>query len=123
MRVRLFDLAYGDQALFVRRTVCEELGGYRELPLMEDVDFIRRLRRTATLNMPMCRRSPRRGDGNETVGSGGPSTTPCSLRCFLPGTRPSAWHVVTTAERRLRPCRGPWRGSRAGVACRARGHE
>ena len=42
-RVRLFDLAYGDQALFVRRTVFEELGGYRELPLMEDVDFIRRL--------------------------------------------------------------------------------
>jgi hypothetical protein len=45
IRVRLFDLAYGDQALFVRRTGFEELGGYRELPLMEDVDFIRRLRR------------------------------------------------------------------------------
>jgi GT2 family glycosyltransferase len=45
IRVRLFDLAYGDQALFVRRTVFEKLGRYRELPLMEDVDFIRRLRR------------------------------------------------------------------------------
>jgi rSAM/selenodomain-associated transferase 2 len=45
IRVRLFDLAYGDQALFVRRVVFEELGGYRELPLMEDVDFIQRLRR------------------------------------------------------------------------------
>src|SRR3989442_15211484 len=41
IRVRLFDFAYGDQALFVRRTVFEELEGYRELPLMEDVDFIR----------------------------------------------------------------------------------
>ena len=49
IRVRLFDLAYGDQALFVRRTVFEELGGYRELPLMEDVDFIRRLRRHGQL--------------------------------------------------------------------------
>ncbi len=49
IRVRLFDLAYGDQALFVRRTVFEELGGYRELPLMEDVDFIRRLRRRGRL--------------------------------------------------------------------------
>jgi rSAM/selenodomain-associated transferase 2 len=49
IRVRLFDLAYGDQALFVRRTVCEELRGYRELPLMEDVDFIRRLRRHGRL--------------------------------------------------------------------------
>jgi rSAM/selenodomain-associated transferase 2 len=49
IRVRLFDLAYGDQALFVRRIVFEELGGYRELPLMEDVDFIRRLRRHGQL--------------------------------------------------------------------------
>jgi rSAM/selenodomain-associated transferase 2 len=49
IRVRLFDLPYGDQALFVRRTVFEELGGYRELPLMEDVDFIRRLRRRGRL--------------------------------------------------------------------------
>lgn len=49
IRVRLFDLAYGDQALFVRRTVFEALGEYRELPLMEDVDFIRRLRRQGRL--------------------------------------------------------------------------
>jgi rSAM/selenodomain-associated transferase 2 len=49
IRVRLFDLAYGDQALFVRRAVFEEMGGYRELPLMEDVDFIRRLRRHGNL--------------------------------------------------------------------------
>jgi rSAM/selenodomain-associated transferase 2 len=49
IRVRLFDLAYGDQALFVRRTVFEELRGYRELPLMEDVEFIRRLRRHGKL--------------------------------------------------------------------------
>lgn len=49
IRVRLFGLAYGDQALFVRRTVFEELGGYRDLALMEDVDFIRRLRRRGPL--------------------------------------------------------------------------
>jgi rSAM/selenodomain-associated transferase 2 len=49
IRVRLFDLAYGDQGLFVRRAVFEELGGYRELPLMEDVDFIRRLRQRGRL--------------------------------------------------------------------------
>jgi rSAM/selenodomain-associated transferase 2 len=49
IRVRLFDLAYGDQALFVRRSVFQELGGYREWPLMEDVDFIRRLRRLGPL--------------------------------------------------------------------------
>jgi uncharacterized protein len=49
IRVRLFDLAYGDQGLFVRRAFFEELGGYRELPLMEDVDFILRLRRRGRL--------------------------------------------------------------------------
>lgn len=37
-------LHFGDQAYFVRREVFEELGGYRELPLMEDVDFLARLR-------------------------------------------------------------------------------
>jgi rSAM/selenodomain-associated transferase 2 len=49
LRVRLFDLAYGDQALFARRDVFGELGGYLELPLMEDVDFVRRLRRRGRL--------------------------------------------------------------------------
>jgi hypothetical protein len=49
LRVRLFDLPYGDQALFARRTVFESLGGYKELPLMEDVEFVRRLRRRGRL--------------------------------------------------------------------------
>jgi rSAM/selenodomain-associated transferase 2 len=41
-RVRLFRLPYGDQGLFVRRHIFNTLGGYRELPLMEDVEFARR---------------------------------------------------------------------------------
>jgi rSAM/selenodomain-associated transferase 2 len=49
LRVRLFGSAYGDQALFVRRLVFEELGGYLELPIMEDVELIRRLRRRGRL--------------------------------------------------------------------------
>jgi len=48
-RVRWFSLPYGDQALFVRRDVFDALGGYRPLPLMEDVDLVRRLRRTGPL--------------------------------------------------------------------------
>jgi rSAM/selenodomain-associated transferase 1 len=48
-RVRWLDLAYGDQALFVRRDAFHALGGYREWPLMEDVDLIRRLRRIGRL--------------------------------------------------------------------------
>ena len=48
-RVRWLDLAYGDEALFVRRDVFEAMNGYREWPLMEDVDFVRRLRQVGKL--------------------------------------------------------------------------
>jgi rSAM/selenodomain-associated transferase 2/rSAM/selenodomain-associated transferase 1 len=48
-RVRRLDLAYGDQALFVRRDVFNAIGGYRGWPLMEDVDFVRRLRQAGKL--------------------------------------------------------------------------
>ncbi|MGH9162933.1 MAG: TIGR04283 family arsenosugar biosynthesis glycosyltransferase [Vicinamibacteraceae bacterium] len=48
-RVGLLGLPYGDQALFVRRDVFDALGGYRDLPLMEDVDLVRRLERAGPL--------------------------------------------------------------------------
>jgi rSAM/selenodomain-associated transferase 2/rSAM/selenodomain-associated transferase 1 len=48
-RVRWLDLAYGDQALFVRRDVFDAMGGYREWPLMEDIEFVRRLRQVGKL--------------------------------------------------------------------------
>ena len=44
LRVRLLGLPYGDQALFVRRDVFADLGGYADVPIMEDVDLVRRLR-------------------------------------------------------------------------------
>jgi rSAM/selenodomain-associated transferase 2 len=43
-RVRLFSLPYGDQALFVRRGLFVREGGFAPLPLMEDVEFVLRLR-------------------------------------------------------------------------------
>ena len=48
-RVRWLGLPYGDQGLFVRRSVFEQLGGYRLLPLMEDVDLVRRVRTTGRM--------------------------------------------------------------------------
>ncbi|HWK10778.1 MAG TPA: TIGR04283 family arsenosugar biosynthesis glycosyltransferase [Vicinamibacterales bacterium] len=48
-RVRSFDLAYGDQALFVRRDAFHAIGGYREWPLMEDVALVRSLRQLGKL--------------------------------------------------------------------------
>jgi rSAM/selenodomain-associated transferase 2 len=43
-RCRRFGLPYGDQGLLIRRTTLEAAGGIRPLPLMEDVDLVRRLR-------------------------------------------------------------------------------
>jgi rSAM/selenodomain-associated transferase 2 len=45
-RSRLSGIATGDQALFVRRRTFEQLGGFAEIPLMEDIEFSARLKRT-----------------------------------------------------------------------------
>ena len=42
---RVVRVAYGDQALFVSRAAFERVGGYRPLPIMEDYDLVKRLRR------------------------------------------------------------------------------
>ena len=44
-RCRTFALPYGDQGLLIARRLYDETGGFRPLPLMEDVDFARRLGR------------------------------------------------------------------------------
>ncbi len=44
-RCRLLALPYGDQGLLIHRALYKELGGYRSIPLMEDVDMIRRIGR------------------------------------------------------------------------------
>src|SRR5262249_29632190 len=45
--LRCFALAlpYGDQGLLISRNLYNRLGGFRPLPLMEDVDLVRRLKR------------------------------------------------------------------------------
>lgn len=45
LRCALLRLPYGDQALLVPRRLYEAVGGYRPLPVMEDVDLVRRLGR------------------------------------------------------------------------------
>lgn len=52
-RSRLSGIATGDQAIFVRREVFERLGGYPELPLMEDIALSKRLKRICR---PACLR-------------------------------------------------------------------
>jgi rSAM/selenodomain-associated transferase 2 len=45
-RVRRFGLAYGDQGLLIHRDLYDAVSGYSDLPLMEDVEIMRRLGRS-----------------------------------------------------------------------------
>lgn len=45
LRNRYLALPYGDQGIFVRRSVFARMGGFRPLRICEDLDFVRRLRR------------------------------------------------------------------------------
>ena len=56
VRTRLSRLPLGDQAQFVTRAVFEEQGGFPDWPILEDLDFIRRLKRcgpTAVIRQPV----------------------------------------------------------------------
>jgi len=44
-RCRWLKLPYGDQGLLMPRGLYDALGGYREMPFLEDVDFVRRIGR------------------------------------------------------------------------------
>ena len=56
---------YGDSGIFVRREVYEEIGGFPEIPIMEDVVFVRRLEAAGcTEYLPgQMVSSPRRWEG------------------------------------------------------------
>jgi rSAM/selenodomain-associated transferase 2 len=51
LRSRLTGIATGDQAIFVRRDAFQAVGGFAEIPLMEDVALCKRLKR---VSRPLC---------------------------------------------------------------------
>jgi rSAM/selenodomain-associated transferase 2 len=56
LRVVLFGLPYGDQALFVSRQTLKAIGGVPQVPIMEDLDLakaMRRCGRLARLDLPV----------------------------------------------------------------------
>jgi rSAM/selenodomain-associated transferase 2 len=62
LRTRLTGWFLGDQAIFIRREVFEELGGFRDLDLFEDLDFSRRMAQmgqVVTLSPPVISSSRR----------------------------------------------------------------
>ncbi len=60
LRSRLTGIATGDQAIFVRREIFEGLGGFADLPLMEDIELTDRLRRAGK---PACISAPVKTSG------------------------------------------------------------
>jgi rSAM/selenodomain-associated transferase 2 len=72
-RVRWRRVPFGDQAIFVRRSLFEQQGRFAEIPLMEDVEFALRLRRVSQpllLDGPVtvsARRWERRGPLRQTL--------------------------------------------------------
>ncbi|MGZ3524452.1 MAG: TIGR04283 family arsenosugar biosynthesis glycosyltransferase [Thermodesulfobacteriota bacterium] len=45
LRSRLNRIPFGDQAIFIRREYFNKIGGYKEIPLMEDVELLRRIKK------------------------------------------------------------------------------
>ena len=49
LRSALWRLPYGDQALFMRRSALDAIGGIPDVPIMEDLDLVHRLKRCGRL--------------------------------------------------------------------------
>ena len=45
LRSRITRAPYGDQAIFMRKDFFDEIGGFKDIPLMEDVELMRRVRK------------------------------------------------------------------------------
>lgn len=51
IRSRVTGIHYGDQGIFVKRSVFEKIGGFKDIPIMEDVDLMRRLKKAGIVVM------------------------------------------------------------------------
>ena|SRR5438128_1061495 len=48
-KIRYFGLLYGDSGIFVRRDIYQQIGGFKPMPLFEDLEFARRLKKHGKL--------------------------------------------------------------------------
>jgi rSAM/selenodomain-associated transferase 2 len=79
VRYRLTRNYYGDQGIFVRTDVFHQLGGFKELALMEDLDFSRRLKR---IGRTVLIRAPLRTSARRFIARG-PWRTVCFIGWLL----------------------------------------
>lgn len=62
LRTSLSRIPYGDQGIFIRKKVFERMGGFQNLPFMEELDFFRCLKKEGKVSLlrERIRTSPRR---------------------------------------------------------------
>ena len=78
LRSRFTRMPYGDQVIFIRKDYFQTIGGYRTIPLMEDVDLFKRIKKggdTICILPARALTSPRRWE-NEGIIS-------CTLRNWM----------------------------------------
>lgn len=51
LRTRLLKIPYGDQGIFIRKKVFDQMGGFQEIPLMEDLDLVRRMKKEGQIRI------------------------------------------------------------------------
>ncbi len=88
-RSRRLHLPYGDQAIFVRAELFHSIGGFPELPIMEDFELMRRLRRSGRIEVV---REPVRTSARRWVEAGILRTTlanQLAIVAYLMGTEPA----------------------------------
>jgi rSAM/selenodomain-associated transferase 2 len=69
LKHRMTKVPYGDQAIFIRSDFFRNIGGYREVPLFEDVELMRRikkLKKKITIIRYRTRTSPRKWEKEGT---------------------------------------------------------
>ena len=116
LRCRRFGPLFGDQSIFVRRAVFDSLGGFADIPLMEDVDFSCRLRRSAPIALlepihPLIRaQTPPAGSWRTTftnifilapLPSAGSHHRAC-MRCTIVQRRKVVWHHPANRTKAVR---------------------
>lgn len=54
LRCKLLGMPYGDQGLLIPRQLFDAVGGYKDVPMMEDIDLARRLGRRRLAMLEVC---------------------------------------------------------------------
>jgi rSAM/selenodomain-associated transferase 2 len=70
LKHRMTRVPYGDQAIFIRSDFFRDIGGYREVPLFEDVELMRRikkLKKKITIIRQRTKTSPRKWEKEGTL--------------------------------------------------------